>query len=74
MNDDAFTINELDSAIRMQKNDKSPGSDACRAELVKLLDLTNQTALLELYNDILAHRDISRVLQACEHCSPLQRR
>lgn len=39
--------------IRKQPNNKAPGTDNLRAELVKYLDEENRKALLQFYNDIL---------------------
>ena len=34
MTDTPFTLNELDAVIDAQKNNKTPGPDGCRSELV----------------------------------------
>ena len=39
--------------IRKQPNNKAPGTDNLRAELIKYLDEENRKALLQFYNDIL---------------------
>lgn len=53
MVDSPFTIAELDAVLAALKNNKSPGPDGCRSELVKWLGGSNRVSLLELYNDIL---------------------
>ena len=53
INDSQFTLEELDAVIRKQPNNKAPGTDNLRAELVKYLDEENRKALLQFYNDIL---------------------
>ena len=53
MLDTPFTLNELDAVLAALKNNKTPGPDGCRSELVKWLCETNRTYLLELLNDIL---------------------
>ena len=53
MLDTPFTLNELDAVLAALKNNKTPGPDGCRSELVKWLCETNRTYLLELFNDIL---------------------
>lgn len=53
INDSQFTLEELDAVIRKQPNNKAPGTDNLRAELVKYLDEENRKTLLQFYNDIL---------------------
>ena len=52
MKADNFHLNELNEIIDSQKNNKSPGPDACRSELTKWLDVTNRILLLGLINEI----------------------
>ena len=53
MQDDLFSMQELDVVINAQKNNKAPGPDGCGAELVKWLDETNRLSLLKFYNHII---------------------
>ena len=57
MNDELFTLPELDNIIDAQKNNKTPGPDGCRAELVKWLSVTNRNSLLSLYNDMIQRHE-----------------
>ena len=47
-----FTLEELNAAIDTLKPNKAGGPDDIITELMKDLDATNRTALLQLYNDI----------------------
>ena len=53
MPDTPFTFNVLDAVLAGLKNNKTPGPDGCRSELVKWLCETNRTYLLAFFNDIL---------------------
>ena len=53
MQDDLFSMQELDVVINAQKSNKAPGPDGCGAELVKWLDETNRLSLLKFYNHII---------------------
>ena len=57
MNDELFTLPELGNIIDAQKNNKTPGPDGCRAELVKWLSVTNRNSLLSLYNDMIQRHE-----------------
>ena len=51
INDSQFTLNELNEVIRKQSNNKTPGTDLLRVELVKYLNSENKSILLGLIND-----------------------
>ena len=51
MLDTPFTLAEFDAVLGAQKNNKTPGPDGCRSELVKWLSERNTKCLLELYNN-----------------------
>ena len=53
MNDNNFSIEELNIAINTQKNNKAPGPDGCRAELVKWLSDKSRNTMLALYKDMI---------------------
>ena len=53
MKNDVFTKQEMDEVIDAQKNNKTPGPDGRRAEVVKWLNNENRNSLLALYNDVL---------------------
>ena len=53
MVDSSFSIDELHDVLRLLKNQKAPGPDGCRSELVKWLSDENRLHLLELFNNIL---------------------
>ena len=50
MDDSPFTPHELDAVLTVLKNNKAPGPDGCRSELVKWLSGINRLYLLELLN------------------------
>ena len=52
MDDSPFTPHELDAVLMVLKNNKAPGPDGCRSELVKWLSGINRLYLLELFDDI----------------------
>ena len=52
INDSEFTMEELNLAINRQGNNKTPGTDNLRAELVKYLDDRNRQTLLHHMNTI----------------------
>ena len=52
MDDSPFTPHELDAVLEVLKNNKAPGPDGCRSELIKWLSGINRLYLLELFNDI----------------------
>jgi hypothetical protein len=55
MDDSPFALHELDAVLTVLKNNKAPGPDVCRSELVKWLSGINRLYLLELFNDINIH-------------------
>ena len=52
MDDSPFTPHEFDAVLKVLKNNKAPGPDGCRSELIKWLSGINRLYLLELFNDI----------------------
>ena len=52
IDDSAFTLLELNAVIGKQQNNKAPGTDNLRAELVKQIDEENRSTLLELFKCI----------------------
>ena len=63
MNDNLFSITELDNVFDAQKNNKTPGPDGCRAELAKWLSVPNRSSLLSLYNDIIQEQHYPETFQ-----------
>ena len=47
MQDDLFSMQDLDVVMNAQKNNKAPSPDGFRAELVKWFDETNRLSLLK---------------------------
>ena len=52
IDDSQFTMDELNSVIKKQSNNKAPGTDNLRPELVKFLDDQNRSVLLQHFNVI----------------------
>lgn len=49
MDDSPFTPHEFDAVLKVLKNNKAPGPDGCRSELIKWLSGINRLYLLELF-------------------------
>ena len=52
MDDDPFTTDDLNNAIAKQRNNKTPGPDGLRLELIKYLDANNRQTLLDQINNV----------------------
>ena len=56
----SFSREELQDALRQLKKDKAPGSDGIRQDLFRVLNYTNETSLLRLFNSIFRSKQIPK--------------